>query len=343
MKFIVELAHPKHYYQFRAVMDRLKNEGHDVLIVGRDKDVLLKLLQEENCAYEIYGQHGKSIWRKFTALPQLFIRYYKIIQQFQPDLIVSKASPYAALISRFVKVKTVITPDSEVVKLTNQFVAPQSDLVITPKTFTINFGKKHRFINGFFEDSYLHPSIFVPVENVLDTLQVRKGDPYFILRFIGWTANHDLNNFGFSDEEKVQLVNQLAPHGRVFISAEGKLPDCLANYRIKIPVSQMHSALHFAQLYVGDSQTMATEAALLGTPSVRYNSFVGPNDMSNFKVLENDYGILKNCAGFDEVQQYIHARLADPTSKKNWLDKRRSYYEQVGDINQQIVTYLTNG
>lgn len=341
MKFIFELAHPKHYYQFRAVMAHLKKEGHNVLVVGRDKDVLLKLLQEENCTYEIYGQHGKSMWQKFTALPQLVIRYYQIIRQFQPDIIVSKASPYAAIISRFFRLKTAITPDSEVVKLTNRFVAPNSDLVITPKTFTINFGRKHHYINGFFEDCYLHPSIFIPTQHVLDTLTVNKGEPYFILRFIGWTANHDINNFGFTDEEKIRLVRQLIPHGRVFISAEGPLPDELADYRIKIPVSQMHSALHFAQLYIGDSQTMATEAALLGTPSVRYNSFVGPNDMSNFKVLENDYGILKNCAGFDEVQHYVTERLADPTSKATWLGKRQSYYEQVGDVNLQIITYLT--
>jgi predicted glycosyltransferase len=28
-------------------------------------------------------------------------------------------------------------------------------------------------------------------------------------------------------------------------------------------------------LYIGDSQTMAAEAAVLGIPSIRFNSFVG--------------------------------------------------------------------
>ncbi len=341
MKFIFELAHPKHYYQFRAAMRILESEGHEILVVARDKDVLLKILEEENRAYAIYGQHGKSMLRKFTALPELFITYYKIVKKFRPDVIVSKASPYAAIISKFYKVRTAITPDSEVVTLTNKFVAPHSDIVITPKTFQINFGEKHRYINGFFEDCYLHPSVFMPNEAVLDTLKVKPGQPYFILRFIGWTANHDVNNFGFSAEEKEKLVAQLEPHGKVFISSEAALPENLEQYRIKILASQMHSALHFAQIYIGDSQTMATEAALLGTPSVRYNSFVGPNDMSNFIILENDYSVLKNCATFKEVQSHVQSLLADSKSKQKWLKKRQSYYEQVGDINQQIVYELS--
>lgn len=340
MNILFELTHPKHFYQFRPVIHILEKEGHKIRIIARDKDVLLQILQEQNLSYELYGQHGKSMLKKFTVLPELFIIYAKIVRSFKPNLIVSKASPYATIIGRIFGIKTVVFPDSEIVKLTNKFVAPHSDVVITPKTFKVDFGQKHRFINGFFEDCYLHPSVFTPNAAVLDTLGLKPGQPYFILRFIGWTANHDLNNFGFSAEEKEKLVAQLEPHGRVFISSEAALPENLEKYRIKIPASQMHSALHFAQIYIGDSQTMATESALLGTPSVRYNSFVGPNDMSNFIILENQYGILKNCASFGEVQSHVDALLADPGSKKAWLEKRESYYEQVGDVNQQIVDEL---
>lgn len=37
----------------------------------------------------------------------------------------------------------------------------------------------------------------------------------------------------------------------------------------------MHHVMAFASLYVGDSQTMAAEAGVLGTPFVRFNDFVG--------------------------------------------------------------------
>ena len=37
----------------------------------------------------------------------------------------------------------------------------------------------------------------------------------------------------------------------------------------------MHHVMAYASLYIGDSQTMAAEAGVLGTPFVRFNDFVG--------------------------------------------------------------------
>ena len=37
----------------------------------------------------------------------------------------------------------------------------------------------------------------------------------------------------------------------------------------------MHHVMAFASLYIGDSQTMAAEAGVLGVPFVRFNDFVG--------------------------------------------------------------------
>jgi len=43
--------------------------------------------------------------------------------------------------------------------------------------------------------------------------------------------------------------------------------------------------LYYANVYIGDSQTMATEASVLGTPAIRSNSFAEGSDMSNFREL----------------------------------------------------------
>ena len=42
-------------------------------------------------------------------------------------------------------------------------------------------------------------------------------------------------------------------------------------------------------MVVADTQTIVTEAAVLGTPAIRYNSFAGENDMGNFVELEQKY------------------------------------------------------
>jgi len=79
-----------------------------------------------------------------------------------------------------------------------------------------------------------------------------------------------------------------------------------------LPVEAIHDLLAFADCYVGDSQTMATEAALLGTPAVRTSAFVGDDDMSNFRELETEYGLLQSFADEDAAIDRAVAFLKEP-------------------------------
>ena len=235
--------------------------------------------------------------------------------------------------------KSFIFPDSEVVTLTNKLVAPLATCVITPEPFSLDYGVKHKRIKGLFEDCYLSPSVL----SIDNTCATRNGlkKPYAILRFVGWSANHDVNNKGFSLEEKTKLVDSISKYMTVYISSEKDLSLTLAQYKLLIPAAQIHDVLANADLYIGDSQTMATEAALLGTPAIRSNSFVGPNDMSNFKMLEKKYGLLLNIRDFDTVLSTALA-FAKESRKEDWQKKRASYYEKVGDVNTQIADMLEN-
>ena len=58
-------------------------------------------------------------------------------------------------------------------------------------------------------------------------------------------------------------------------------------YRIKINPLDMHHVMAFASLYIGDSQTMAAEAGVLGVPFVRFNDFVGR--IGYLRELEDTY------------------------------------------------------
>jgi len=79
-----------------------------------------------------------------------------------------------------------------------------------------------------------------------------------------------------------------------------------------LPVEAIHDLLAFADCYVGDSQTMATEAAVLGTPAVRTSAFVGDDDMSNFRELETEYGLLQSFADEDAAIDRAVAFLKEP-------------------------------
>ena len=337
MKYIFELNHPKHYYQFKYIMQQLQADGHQIVVLARDKDVLLHVLKEEGVPYRIFGAHKKKLLGKILGTPQLLINYLRIIRREKADVIVSKASFYGCMVAKVTGAKSVIFPDSEVVKVTNRYVVPLATKVVTPGSFGLDYGKKHVRIGGLFEDCYLAPSVFKPDESVVRTYGMTR--PYAVLRFVGWYANHDVNNSGFTLEQKKELIAAIEPHMQVYISSEKKLLDDLQQYRLPTPASVIHSVLAFADLYIGDSQTMATEAALLGTPAVRSNSFVGPDDMTNFKVLEQQYGLLCNIRTFADVLAKVRD-MATRSCKTEWQQKQQAYFAQVGDANKQIVDLL---
>jgi predicted glycosyltransferase len=339
MNILFELNHPKHYYQFKYIINILKKRGHKIKIVARDKDILLSLLKEEKVDFEIFGTHNDKLAFKIFSSISIFISYNIILRKFKPDLIISKASIYSTLLAKIKNINSIIFPDSEVVFLTNKFVAPLATKIITPQTFKLNYGKKQIRVQGLFENCYLHPNVFRYEEKIINELKIVK--PYVLLRFIGWTANHDIGKVGISDEKKIDIVHKLSNNFHVYITSEKKLPEELEPYKLKIPFSKIHQVLAGAELYIGDSQTMATEAGLLGTPSIRTNSFVGENDMSNFIFLETKYGLIKNVSLrenlFEVIDKFIHTE-----AKKEWQLKKEKYFADTGDLNEIIANIIEN-
>lgn len=337
MNYLFELNHPKHYHQFKFIIANIRREGHSVFVIARDKDILLTLLNEDSVKYQIFGKHKKTVLSKILNTFSLVVNYISIVRKNKIDIIVSKASFYGCFVAKVMRKKSIIFPDSEIVKVTNKFVVPLATQIVTPLSFTLNYGKKHIKVNSFFENCYLSPQVFSPNREVIEKLNIQF--PYVVLRFIGWTANHDINNFGFSKDEKMKLVEKLKSQYKIYISSEHPLPNELEAYLLKIPSKDIHHLLHFADLYIGDSQTMATEAALLGTPAIRYNSFVGGNDMSNFKILEEKYQMLSNFNSFDALMKLV-SKYCDNSEKKQWLLKREDYNKKTGDLNQQITKII---
>lgn len=337
MKYIFELNHPKHYYQFKYVMQILKSRGHEISVLARDKDVLLNVLQEEHVGYTVFGKHRTTMLSKVLGTFGLMFKYIAIVKEQRPDVFVSKASWYGSAMAKIFHKKSVIFPDSEVVKVTNRYVVPMCTKVVTPDSFRLDYGSKHYRIKGIFEDCYLSPHVFQADEAVIEKYGLKR--PYAVVRFVGWFANHDVGKSGFNQREKEELVQAISKNMNVYISSENDLPDELEPYRLPTPASVIHDVLSFADLYIGDSQTMASEAALLGTPAIRSNSFVGPNDMSNFIMLQEKYGLLYNVAEPAEAIS-LATDMSKNSRKVEWMEKRDKYYAQVGDCNAQIVELI---
>jgi predicted glycosyltransferase len=161
-----------------------------------------------------------------------------------------------------------------------------------------------------------------------------------VVRFVGWDANHDIGHRGFSPAAKKEIIALLDEVGDVYISAEGDLPPELEEYRLNLPPHLIHDLLATAEYYIGDSGTMATEAALLGTPSIRSNSFVKDDNPGVFEELQHEYDLVYTTADERDAIRKLEAFIENDDIHRRWEQKRAAMLEDKIDTTEFILDQL---
>ncbi|MEM7393162.1 MAG: hypothetical protein AAF492_12525, partial [Verrucomicrobiota bacterium] len=157
--------------------------------------------------------------------------------------------------------------DTENASLTNRLVYPLAHSVCTPDCYQGPVNGRHITYPGYHELAYLHPDRFTPDPDVLRSAGVAPDEPFFLVRLVSWQASHDIGEQGLSDAFVNRLLELLSPRGRILISSEGALPESLEPYRFTLNPKDMHHFIAFSRMLIGESATMASEAAVLGVPA----------------------------------------------------------------------------
>jgi predicted glycosyltransferase len=160
-------------------------------------------------------------------------------------------------------------------------------------------------------------------------------EPLAIVRLFSWGAVHDRGHSGFTGEARAALLRRLGERARVFVLSEAPLAAEFDRYRLTVGPEKIHHLLHYARLYVGEGATMATEAGLLGTPSVYLSSLVGT--MGNFDELAERYGLVYATRSADEAMREAVRLLEDPQSKAAWQEKRRRLLDEKTDVTAWMI------
>lgn len=117
-------------------------------------------------------------------------------------------------------------------------------------------------------------------------MKIKESQKYAIVRLASLTAHHDAGVTGVSVKLLDRVIGLCKKSDiRVFITSENPVLQKFEKYRLSVPFSLIHHVLYFAEFLLGDSQTMTTEASLLGTIAFRLNSFVGK--ISSITEIEN--------------------------------------------------------
>jgi predicted glycosyltransferase len=126
----------------------------------------------------------------------------------------------------------------------------------------------------------------------------------------------------------------------VYITSERPLEPQFEPYRIRISPLDIHHALYFANMYVGDSQTMTAEAAVLGTPAVRFNDFVG--ELSYLEELEHRFHLTRGIRTSDPAKllTVVQEHLATPGLKNEWEQRRQTMLAQSIDLAQFMTAMV---
>ena len=279
MNILVQLSHPAHFHLYKNAIKNWQDNGHQVHVLIKTKDILEELCQNSQIPYHniLPIAHRKS---KMGVLWDMVVRDWKIFGfciKHKIDIL-SGSTPEVAHVSRVLGRWSVNTgeDDMAVVPAFAKATGPFMQCMLSPVVCDNTPLEKHTVhYPSYHELAYLHPNHFEPSREVVDGYGIDTSKPYFILRFASLNAHHDDGIKGINTEVAQNLVDILSPHGQIYITSERELEPQFEPYRIRINPLDMHHVMAFASLYIGDSQTMAAEAGVLGTPFVRFNDFVG--------------------------------------------------------------------
>ena len=339
MRILIDIGHPAHIHLFKNFAWRMQENGHKVLFTCRDRECILQLMKVYGFIYVNFGKHYSGILGKIFGLIKNEWQMLNTAIQFKPDLFFSHGSTIAAFTSFTMHKHHIALEDTfnmEQVKPCMLF----TKVVLTGDYPHPSLGKKEIKYPGYHELAYLHPNVFTPDESVLDILGMKKREKYAIVRFVAWQASHDIGHKGISYENKIKLVNTLSKHLRVFISSETELPDELKKYKINIPPEQMHNALAFAHLFIGESGTMASESAVLGTPNI----LIGPRApfIGIHKELSNRFKLQHIFIDIQEAWELINYFARSNNPKEEMKNKVDILYKNKIDVTAFLVWFVDN-
>lgn len=348
MKVLFMISHPAHFHMFRYTIDNLQAHGHQVVNVIRPKDVLEQLCIDAQLPFYKVKDRPKK-WGMLglgVSLIEKIIEVYKITRKEKPDLLVG-SDGVLAYVGKMCNVPSFefFEDDYSIIKLYAKMFFPFYSNVVCPYVCDAGkWNKKKIGYAGYQKLTYLHPDYFTPDKQVVEQYFPVDESPYFIIRFAKLSAHHDVGVNGFSQEVAQQVINKLKQRGRVFITSEAPLPQEFEQYRLRINPLDIHHLLSFASLYIGDSQSMAVEACMLGTPCLRFNDFVGQKKISVLEELEHVYQLTNgiHSRDADTLYQRIDEILALPEARAVYQARRQRMLNEKIDVTKFWTWFLEN-
>ncbi len=344
MKILIELNHPGQVHLLRHIYFELIRKEHFVIVITKKDHMINKLLDIYKIPYILLGSKGEGIKGKILKQLQFDFKAYKLVKKykFEIGLGSSITNDHVSFLTSMKSIH-LSDDDEDVVPFITKYSYPFSGIILSPDCLVFKkYKKKNIGYPGYHELAYLHPKRFSPDPAVLTVLGLNVGDPYFILRFNAFKAHHDVGAKGLTLENKRHLIDLLSPNGKVFITTENEIDPEFKTYQLSLSPDKIHSLLYYANMFIGDSQTMTSEAAVLGTPALKCNSFAGKLSVPN--ELEQKYGLCYSFLPkeFNSLQEKITELLKLHNLKEIWRQRQKRMLGDRIDVTSFMVWFVEN-
>jgi len=346
MKFLFYLVHPAKFQFHKIQIRELKARGHQVDIVINTKDILEDLLIEEDWKYKnIFPKSRKikGVHVYIAATISIFLtvyRLWKFTRGKKYDLFIGDL---LSIIGKIKGVPSLYPTDNDLASVPEQVIFFKTvNYIIAP--IITDVGKyRHKKIEykGYKALAHLHPNHYQPDITKLSS-DLQNNEPFFIIRCTGFFATHDINKSGISDDVLYRLIDILKHHGRIFISSERRLPNELEMYRMNILKKHISHYMYFAKMFIGDSTTMCTEAAVLGTPTIEFDEY--HYEIEQMIELEKKYNLI-SCFRTSEKEQLfnkIHELLELENLQEIYSDRRDRFLKDTMDVSSFLIWLFEN-
>lgn len=344
-RIAVFLGHPAHYHMFKYVTADLESKGIRVDYLVKRKDVLEDLVQQSGHPYQIVRNKERAAKGRLglaCALIEMEMNVTRYLLKNKPDLLLGT---YAPVISHLTGVPMIICceDDTSVVPRFARTSYPYAAAILAPRF--CDGGKwdaKMIKYEGFQKLAYLHPNRFSPQQEVIAPYLRNPGRPYVLIRFAKLQAHHDEGIGGLTNRIALDLIKMLTPRYDVYITSERSLSEELEPYRLQINPWDIHHVLAFASFYLGDSQSMAVESAMLGTPCLRFSDFAGK--IGVLEELEHKYGLTCAISAsepeklFEIVKEWINM----PDLREIYQQRRNIMLKEKIDVSSFFRWFIEN-
>lgn len=271
MNVLIETHHPSHIHFWKYPVRELLSRGHDVRVLGRNRDVMLQLFESYDWMPLIAPSRGSGTGRfPMLGMLQRQAEVVRSIRSFRPVVVASLMGSYTQM-AKILGCRNLVFTDSEHQRFNHKIAHPFADEVHTPEAFYLELGSKQRRYHSIHELSFLHTKYFTPCEKTLDAYSLEPG-AYVVIRLSAWNTFHDVQQSGIG-ERIYSFVESHQESGRLLIVAEeGKVPPGLEMLATRIRPEHFHSILAFSRFVLSEGASTSSEASCLGVPTVYINS-----------------------------------------------------------------------